>query len=43
MRIALCLVLLLGLAGCGTIVRTTTGVVTKTVETATDVVTAPLP
>jgi hypothetical protein len=39
----LCLLLVSLLGGCGTVVRTATGVVTKTVETATDIVTAPLP
>lgn len=43
MRTILCLILLGALAGCGTVVRTATGVVTKTVDTATDIVTAPLP
>ncbi|WP_420245337.1 hypothetical protein [Roseiterribacter gracilis] len=43
MRTMLCLILIALLGGCGTVVRTTTSVVTKTVETATDIVTAPLP
>lgn len=43
MRFALCLILIGVLGGCGTVVRTATGVVTKTVDTATDIVTAPLP
>lgn len=43
MRTILCLLLIGLLGGCGTVIRTTTGVVTKTVETATDIVTAPLP
>jgi uncharacterized protein YceK len=43
MRTVFCLILIGLLGGCGTVVRTATGVVTKTVETATDIVTAPLP
>jgi uncharacterized protein YceK len=43
MRTMICLILIGLLGGCGTVVRTATGVVTKTVDTAADIVTAPLP
>lgn len=43
MRTLLVLALLTGLTGCGTVIRTTTKVVTTTVGTAADIVTAPLP